>query len=171
MFESYLLCLIVCIAIAPLTIYHYGMFATMALPLGPPLTLLTSIALFAGFVVLLLGSWFPPGAWLAAKVVWASIAGSMVGKKKVAPGPGTFPTTGALFVGLLVGVILIVVVMLIMRLRVRVVVPMRVILAAKAPGALIQQHTPDPDDRQPRDRPQHRVYFLRKNVSGEKQSR
>jgi competence protein ComEC len=74
-FESYLVCLIVWIAIAPLTIYHYGMFATMALPLGPPLTLLTSIALFAGFVVLLLAPWFPPGAWLAARVVWASIAG------------------------------------------------------------------------------------------------
>jgi K+-transporting ATPase ATPase A chain len=37
-----------------------------------------------------------------------AIAGSMVGKKTVAPGPGTFPTNGALFAGLLVGVILIV---------------------------------------------------------------
>jgi K+-transporting ATPase ATPase A chain len=37
-----------------------------------------------------------------------AIAGSMIGKKKVAPGPGTFPTTGLLFIGLLVGVILIV---------------------------------------------------------------
>jgi K+-transporting ATPase ATPase A chain len=37
-----------------------------------------------------------------------AIAGSMVGKKTVAPGPGTFPTNGLLFVGLLVGVILIV---------------------------------------------------------------
>jgi K+-transporting ATPase ATPase A chain len=36
------------------------------------------------------------------------IAGSMVGKTTVAPGLGTFPTNGALFVGLLVGVILIV---------------------------------------------------------------
>ncbi len=37
-----------------------------------------------------------------------AIAGSMVGKKTVAPGPGTFPTNGPLFVGLLVSVILIV---------------------------------------------------------------
>jgi K+-transporting ATPase ATPase A chain len=37
-----------------------------------------------------------------------AIAGSMIGKKRVAPGPGTFPTTGLLFVGLLVSVILIV---------------------------------------------------------------
>ncbi len=36
------------------------------------------------------------------------IAGSMVGKKTVEPGLGTFPTDGALFVGLLVAVILIV---------------------------------------------------------------
>jgi len=32
----------------------------------------------------------------------------MVGKKVVAPGPGTFPTNGPLFVGLLVSVVLII---------------------------------------------------------------
>ena len=37
-----------------------------------------------------------------------AIAGSMAGKKKVPESSGTFPTTGGLFVGLLVGVILIV---------------------------------------------------------------
>ncbi len=37
-----------------------------------------------------------------------AIAGSMVGKKVVAPGPGTFPTNGALFVGLLISIIVIV---------------------------------------------------------------
>jgi K+-transporting ATPase ATPase A chain len=37
-----------------------------------------------------------------------AIAGSMVGKKTVTPGPGTFPTNGALFSGLLVSVVLIV---------------------------------------------------------------
>jgi K+-transporting ATPase ATPase A chain len=37
-----------------------------------------------------------------------AIAGSMVGKKVVPPGPGTFPTDGALFTALLVGVIIIV---------------------------------------------------------------
>ncbi len=36
------------------------------------------------------------------------IAGSMIGKKTVPPGPGTFPTDGLLFIGLLVGVVLIV---------------------------------------------------------------
>jgi K+-transporting ATPase ATPase A chain len=37
-----------------------------------------------------------------------AIAGSMIGKKVVQPGPGTFPTSGWLFAGLLVAVILIV---------------------------------------------------------------
>ena len=37
-----------------------------------------------------------------------AIAGSLVGKKIVAASPGTFPTHGGLFVGLLIGVILIV---------------------------------------------------------------
>ncbi|HEX2431920.1 MAG TPA: potassium-transporting ATPase subunit KdpA, partial [Aestuariivirgaceae bacterium] len=37
-----------------------------------------------------------------------AIAGSLAAKKTVPPSAGTFPTTGGLFIGLLVGVILIV---------------------------------------------------------------
>ena len=37
-----------------------------------------------------------------------AIAGSMINKKTVAPGPGTFPTNGGLFCALLIAVILIV---------------------------------------------------------------
>ena len=37
-----------------------------------------------------------------------AIAGSLVEKKSVPPSAGTFPTTGGLFVGLVVGVILII---------------------------------------------------------------
>jgi K+-transporting ATPase ATPase A chain len=37
-----------------------------------------------------------------------AVAGSLVVKKTVPPSAGTFPTTGGLFVGLVVGVILIV---------------------------------------------------------------
>jgi K+-transporting ATPase ATPase A chain len=37
-----------------------------------------------------------------------AIAGSMVGKRRVAPSLGTFPTTGPIWVGLLIGVIVIV---------------------------------------------------------------
>jgi K+-transporting ATPase ATPase A chain len=36
-----------------------------------------------------------------------AIAGSLAEKPKLPPSPGTFPTTGPLFVGLLVGVIII----------------------------------------------------------------
>ena len=36
-----------------------------------------------------------------------AIAGSLAGKKSVPPSAGTFPTTGGLFVGLVVGVIVI----------------------------------------------------------------
>jgi K+-transporting ATPase ATPase A chain len=36
------------------------------------------------------------------------IAGSMVAKKRVPPGPGTFPTDGLVFGGLLLGVVVIV---------------------------------------------------------------
>jgi K+-transporting ATPase ATPase A chain len=44
--------------------------------------------------------------WMAVPVL--AIAGGMIGKKTVAPGPGTFPTNGVVFAGLLVAVILIV---------------------------------------------------------------
>jgi K+-transporting ATPase ATPase A chain len=44
----------------------------------------------------------------AMMVPCLAIAGSMVGKKTVAPGLGTFPTNGALFAALLVGVVVIV---------------------------------------------------------------
>jgi K+-transporting ATPase ATPase A chain len=37
-----------------------------------------------------------------------AIAGSMAAKRRVAPSLGTFPTTGPIFVGLLIGVIIIV---------------------------------------------------------------
>jgi K+-transporting ATPase ATPase A chain len=37
-----------------------------------------------------------------------AVAGSLAAKKSVPPSAGTFPTHGALFVGLLIGVVLIV---------------------------------------------------------------
>jgi competence protein ComEC len=72
--ESYLVCLIVWVAITPLAAYHSCLIAPSALLLGPPLTLLTSIALFAGFALLALAPWFAPGAWLAAWVLHLSLA-------------------------------------------------------------------------------------------------
>jgi len=55
----------------------------------------------AGAVTMFLGRF-----WVIIPAM--AIAGSLAGKKKVAATTGTFPTGGALFVGLLVGVILIV---------------------------------------------------------------
>jgi len=36
-----------------------------------------------------------------------ALAGALAAKKKVAPSAGTFPTTGPLFIGLLLGVIIV----------------------------------------------------------------
>jgi competence protein ComEC len=66
-FESYLVCFIVWVGITPLAAFHTGMIAPAALLLGPPLTFLTSIALLAGFVVLVLA---PVSSWAAAVPAW-----------------------------------------------------------------------------------------------------
>jgi competence protein ComEC len=67
MYESYAVCFIVWIAITPLAAFHYGTLAPAALLLGPPLTLLTSIALLAGFVLLAVAGW---SSWLAFFPAW-----------------------------------------------------------------------------------------------------
>jgi K+-transporting ATPase ATPase A chain len=56
---------------------------------------------FTGALAMLVGRF-----WVIIPAM--AIAGSLAGKRTVAASSGTFPTTGALFVGLLVGVILIV---------------------------------------------------------------
>ena len=52
------------------------------------------------------------GAMLIGRFIFVipmlAVAGSLAQKKMLAPSAGTFPTTGPLFVGLLVGVILII---------------------------------------------------------------
>jgi competence protein ComEC len=53
--ESYLLSLIIWLALTPLVAYHYHVVPAVAILLGPPLTLLTSIALVAGFLLLVCG--------------------------------------------------------------------------------------------------------------------
>jgi K+-transporting ATPase ATPase A chain len=55
----------------------------------------------AGAVAMFIGRF-----WMIVPAM--AIAGSLAAKKKVAASAGTFPTTGGLFVGLLVGVILII---------------------------------------------------------------
>ena len=62
--EAYRVCALCWLAITPLVAWHTGLLAPAALLLGPPLTLLTSFALFFGLLALLL-SWCPPLAALA----------------------------------------------------------------------------------------------------------
>ena len=52
--ESYLVTLAVWLAVTPLAASRYGIVSPAGLVLGPPLTLLTSVALLAGFLLLLL---------------------------------------------------------------------------------------------------------------------
>jgi competence protein ComEC len=64
--QSYAVCAIVWVAITPLVAYRTGLVAPAALLLGPPLTLLTSIALLLGFATLGLAALGLP-AFLASK--------------------------------------------------------------------------------------------------------
>jgi competence protein ComEC len=52
--DSYLIALAIWLAITPLAASRYGIVSPAGLILGPPLTLLTSLALLAGFLLLLL---------------------------------------------------------------------------------------------------------------------
>jgi competence protein ComEC len=61
--KSYLLTLIIWIVMAPLAAADYHLVTPIGVLLGPPLILLTAVALVAGFVM------------LAAAVVWAPLAG------------------------------------------------------------------------------------------------
>src|SRR5262249_52210710 len=51
--EAYIITLVIWLAVTPLAASRYNMLAPARLILGPPLTLLTSIALLAGFLFLL----------------------------------------------------------------------------------------------------------------------
>ncbi len=65
---SYVVTLAIWLAVAPLVAYRYHLVSPVGILLGPPLTLLTSIALIAGFLLLFaaaLGGWLvPPFAWV-----------------------------------------------------------------------------------------------------------
>ncbi len=72
---AYLLNAIIWLAVAPLVAAHYHLVSPVALFLGPPLVLLTSIALFAGFAVLLLAPLAGPLASPFAYVTSWCLAG------------------------------------------------------------------------------------------------
>ncbi|MBI3410315.1 MAG: ComEC/Rec2 family competence protein [Planctomycetes bacterium] len=62
------------LAVTPLVAHRFNLISPVALLLGPPLVLLTSIALIGGFMVLFWGFVFPPFAILAGWVTTASLA-------------------------------------------------------------------------------------------------
>jgi len=64
--DTYLITLVVCLGVTPLIAWHYNLLVPAALLLGPPLGLLTSIALLSGFVLLVMAALHLPGIWLPA---------------------------------------------------------------------------------------------------------
>lgn len=63
------------LAVTPLVAYHYHLVSPIALLIGPPLGVLTSIALLAGFGFLAFAGWAGPLAWPFGLVTQASLAG------------------------------------------------------------------------------------------------
>ena len=72
--DSYLIALVIWVAITPLAAARYGIVSPAGLLLGPPLTLLTSIALLAGFLLLLLAPLSLPITAPLAYVVHINLA-------------------------------------------------------------------------------------------------
>jgi competence protein ComEC len=72
-FQSYALTLLIWLAITPLSASRYNLVSPIGLLLGPPLVVLTTAALFAGFLLLLTGGWCPPLALVAAGLIRASL--------------------------------------------------------------------------------------------------
>ena len=62
------------LAVAPLVAAYFHLFSPIALLIGPPMVVLTSIALLTGFGFLLFG-WCPPLAWLFGIVTQGSLIG------------------------------------------------------------------------------------------------
>jgi competence protein ComEC len=63
------------LALTPLVAYHYHIVSPIALVLGPPMVLLTTIALLAGFGFLIFAAWAWPIAWVFGLVTQASLTG------------------------------------------------------------------------------------------------
>ncbi|HEY7313350.1 MAG TPA: ComEC/Rec2 family competence protein [Gemmataceae bacterium] len=74
-FQSYAVTLLIWLAITPLAASRYQMISPIGLLLGPPLVALTTVALFAGFLLLLAGALCPPLTGLLAPFVHGSLTG------------------------------------------------------------------------------------------------
>ncbi len=75
LFESYAVTLLIWLAISPLAASKYQMISPAGLLLGPPLTALTTAALFIGFLLLAAGSLFLPLMRPLALLLQGSLAG------------------------------------------------------------------------------------------------
>src|SRR5260370_1043199 len=70
---AYTINAVVCLAVAPLVAAHFHLVSPIALLIGPPMVVLTSIALLAGFAFLLFAGWCYPLGWLFAVVTQGSL--------------------------------------------------------------------------------------------------
>ena len=85
--RMYLITLVLGIATAPLVAYWQNIISPAGVAIGPPAILLTTVALIAGFLLLLLWPLGPiafPLAWIAGRAIWlcdavVSLAGRMPG--------------------------------------------------------------------------------------------
>jgi competence protein ComEC len=108
--EAYLLSALVWLAVAPLVAYHFHLVSPIALVLGPPLVLLTSIALLAGFAVLLVAPIAAPLAWPFAFATRWSLAGCAGLTELGANLPGAYfyvPDVPAWWLGIFYGTLLL----------------------------------------------------------------
>ena len=72
--DGYKISLLVWLGVAPLVAYHYNLVPAVALLIGPPIGLLTAIALMAGFALLLMAALHLPGIGLCAVPLRLSLA-------------------------------------------------------------------------------------------------
>jgi competence protein ComEC len=72
-FESYAVTVLIWLAITPLAASRYQMISPSGLLLGPPLVALTTVALLAGFLLLIAGALCPPLAGLLEPIVHGSL--------------------------------------------------------------------------------------------------
>jgi competence protein ComEC len=89
---SYAITLVIWLCLLPLVAFHYHVVSLAGLAIGPPLVLLTSVALIAGFLLLLVAAIFPPLALPFAWVTQWCLAGcdGLVGISESLPGSYTY---------------------------------------------------------------------------------